>query len=76
MCRSGRTDPDRLAGAWTDDTAMAMCLAGSLIKIRSFDAKNLLECFCAWAEHSHNSSTGIAVGIEQSTLRILGDIDA
>lgn len=61
------------AGAWTDDTAMALCLADSLIHNDGFDAEDLLQRFCNWAEHGENSSTGISVGIGQNTLRALGD---
>jgi ADP-ribosylglycohydrolase len=61
------------AGAWTDDTAMALCLADSLIENDGFNAADLLERFCRWAEHGENSSTGISVGIGQNTLRVLGD---
>lgn len=61
------------AGAWTDDTAMALCLADSLIHNDGFDAEDLLQRFCNWAEHGENSSTGISVGIGQNTLRVLGD---
>ena len=61
------------SGAWTDDTAMALCLADSLIHNDGFDAEDLLQRFCKWAEHGENSSTGISVGIGQNTLRALGD---
>jgi ADP-ribosylglycohydrolase len=61
------------SGAWTDDTAMALCLADSLIHNDGFDAEDLLQRFCTWAEHGENSSTGISVGIGQNTLRALGD---
>lgn len=61
------------AGAWTDDTAMALCLADSLIHHDGLDVENLLQRFCNWAEHGENSSTGISVGIGQNTLRALGD---
>ncbi len=61
------------AGAWTDDTAMALCLADSLIHNEGLDAEDLLQRFCNWAEHGENSSTGISVGIGQNTLRALGD---
>ena len=60
-------------GAWTDDTAMALCLADSLVHNDGFDADDLLQRFCNWAEHGENSSTGISVGIGQNTLRALGD---
>ena len=60
-------------GAWTDDTAMSLCLAQSLIDRQGFDADDLLNRFCAWAEYGENTSTGIAVGIGQNTLRSLGE---
>lgn len=61
------------AGAWTDDTAMALCLAQSLIEQKTLDNKDLLNKFCDWAENGTNTSTGVAVGIGQNTLRVLGD---
>ena len=61
------------AGAWTDDTAMALCLAQSLIAHNGLDNTDLLKRFCDWAETGSNTSTGIAVGIGQNTLRTLGD---
>lgn len=61
------------SGAWTDDTAMALCLAESLIEHEGLDQKDLLERFCRWAEHGENTSTGVSVGIGQNTLRALGD---
>ena len=61
------------AGAWTDDTAMALCLAESLIEHPQFDPKDLLDRFCEWAAKGANSSTGLCVGIGQNTLRVLGN---
>ena len=61
------------AGAWTDDTAMAICLAQSLIEQNKLDQTDLLNRFCHWAEHGENTSTGVCVGIGQNTLRVLGD---
>lgn len=61
------------AGAWTDDTAMALCLAESLIKHPRLDLKDLLDRFCLWASKGANTSTGVCVGIGQNTLRVLGN---
>ena len=36
------------SGAWTDDTAMALCLADSLLHNPNFDVVDLLERFCDW----------------------------
>src|SRR6056297_3525527 len=49
------------AGAWTDDTAMALCLADSLLANRTLVCSDLLERFARWAKHGENSSTGVAV---------------
>ncbi|NHQ75984.1 ADP-ribosylglycohydrolase family protein [Roseovarius gahaiensis] len=61
------------AGAWTDDTAMALCLADSLLADSSLVCSDLLDRFIRWAEKGENSSTGVAVGIGQNTLRTLGN---
>jgi ADP-ribosyl-[dinitrogen reductase] hydrolase len=60
-------------GAWTDDTAMALCLAESLIEHPQLDLKDLLDRFCLWASKGANTSTGVCVGIGQNTLRVLGN---
>lgn len=60
-------------GAWTDDTAMALCLAESLIDHPHLDQKDLLDRFCLWAGKGANTSTGVCVGIGQNTLRVLGN---
>ena len=60
-------------GAWTDDTAMALCLAESLIEHPPLDLKDLLNRFCLWASKGANTSTGVCVGIGQNTLRVLGN---
>ncbi|HEX3315447.1 MAG TPA: ADP-ribosylglycohydrolase family protein [Gemmataceae bacterium] len=51
--------PFRLpAGAWTDDTSMALCLASSLAELGRFDAADQMERYCRWHEHGYLSSTG------------------
>ena len=60
-------------GAWTDDTAMALCLAESLVEYPQLDLKDLLDRFCLWASKGANTSTGVCVGIGQNTLRVLGN---
>jgi len=61
------------AGAWTDDTAMSLCLAQSLIQEGEFNPRDLLERFSRWLEFGENTSTGKCVGVGQNTLRTLGD---
>jgi ADP-ribosyl-[dinitrogen reductase] hydrolase len=51
--------PFRLpAGAWTDDTSMALCLAESLVERGGFDAVDQLARYVRWWRHGHLSSTG------------------
>ena len=64
---------DLPAGAWTDDTAMALCLAQSLIEEGGLNAEDLLKRFSRWLEKGENTSTGESVGVGQNTLRTLGD---
>ena len=61
------------SGAWTDDTAMALCLADSLLHNPDFDVVDLLERFCDWMLTGTNTSTGKSIGIGQNTLRTLGN---
>lgn len=64
---------DLPAGAWTEDTAMALCLAQSLISCETLDPKDLLERFARWMEFSENTSSGVCVGVGQNTLRVVGE---
>ena len=51
--------PFRLqAGAWTDDTSMALCSAESLIECGGFDPVDQLSRFVRWYRKGHLSSTG------------------
>jgi ADP-ribosyl-[dinitrogen reductase] hydrolase len=61
------------AGAWTDDTAMALCLAQSLLAVPDFSELDLLERFWRWLEHGENTSTGRALGVGQNTFRTLSN---
>ena len=47
-----------LAGQWTDDTSMALCLATSLLERDGFDARDQMERYCRWADQGYLSSTG------------------
>ncbi len=69
-------------GAWTDDTAMAICLAESLLAEGRVDEPDLLARFLRWYRHGENSATGLAIGISEKTRATLemfersGRIDA
>lgn len=45
-------------GCWTDDTAMALCLATSLLECRGFNARDQMERYCRWWREGYLSSTG------------------
>jgi ADP-ribosyl-[dinitrogen reductase] hydrolase len=50
-------------GQWTDDTAMALCLAESLIEKRNFDPKDQMDRYCRWWKEGYLSSTGTCFDI-------------
>jgi hypothetical protein len=51
--------PFRLpAGAWTDDTSMALCLADSLVARGGFDPRDQLARYVRWCLHGERSATG------------------
>jgi len=58
-------------GAWSDDTAMALCLADSLLETQGFDARDQVERYRRWQREGYLSSTGTCVGITASTARAL-----
>ena len=59
------------AGAWTDDTSMALCLAESLVERRGFDPVDQLERYVRWYRHGHLSSTGRCFDIGNATAAAL-----
>ena len=58
-------------GAWTDDTAMALCLAESLLESSGFDARDQVERYTRWQRAGHLSATGQCLGITASVARAL-----
>jgi ADP-ribosylglycohydrolase len=58
-------------GAWSDDTAMALCLADSLVATDRFDPADQLERYLRWQSAGYLSATGQCVGITASTARAL-----
>lgn len=59
------------AGEWTDDTAMALCLADSLLACDGLDERDLMERFCRWYELGENSCTGSCFDIGITTRKAL-----
>ena len=54
-------------GQWTDDTAMAIALAESLIARRGLDERDLMERFAAWWRRGDYSCTGTCFDIGITT---------
>ncbi len=59
------------AGAWTDDTSMALCLATSLIQKNGFDAQDQMERYLRWYQNGYLSSTGKCFDIGITTRKAL-----
>ncbi len=58
-------------GAWSDDTAMALCLAESLAETGSCDARDQVVRYSRWQREGYLSATGQCVGITASTAQAL-----
>jgi ADP-ribosyl-[dinitrogen reductase] hydrolase len=58
-------------GAWSDDTAMALCLADSLLERNGFDARDQVKRYHRWQSQGYLSATGQCVGITAGTARAL-----
>lgn len=59
------------AGAWSDKTAMALCLAESLVTRDGPDAADQVARYCEWQRAGTWSSTGSCAGISAATVRAL-----
>ena len=59
------------AGEWTDDTAMALCLAQSLIDSNGFDPIDQLDKYLEWIDSGYMSCTGKMVGLGKTCWRSL-----
>lgn len=55
------------AGAWTDDTSMALCLAESIIDTGGMDLADQLRRYVAWRRDGYLSSTGRCFDIGNTT---------
>jgi ADP-ribosyl-[dinitrogen reductase] hydrolase len=58
-------------GGWSDDTAMALCLAESLLECGVFDGRDQVERYRLWQQQGYLSATGQCLGITASTARAL-----
>ncbi len=58
-------------GAWSDETAMALCLATSLVECVEANAEDQLARYLAWQREGACSSTGQCIGISAATAKAL-----
>jgi hypothetical protein len=58
-------------GAWTDDTAMALLLAESLLAREGFDGHDQVQRFARWQREGYGSATGQCIGISANVARAL-----
>jgi ADP-ribosyl-[dinitrogen reductase] hydrolase len=58
-------------GAWSDDTAMALCLAESLVETGGDDPHDQLARYARWQREGYLSATGQCVGITAAMVRAL-----
>lgn len=58
-------------GAWTDDTAVALALAESLLERGAFEARDFVERLTRWQRDGSGSATGQCLGISATTARAL-----
>jgi len=59
------------AGAWTDDTSMALCLGTSLVEKGGFDARDQMERYVRWYQEGYLSSIGRCFDIGNATRAAL-----
>lgn len=55
-------------GEYTDDTAMALCLAQSLIEKQGMDPQDQLDKYVAWYQDGYMSATGRSIGCGKTVL--------
>jgi ADP-ribosyl-[dinitrogen reductase] hydrolase len=58
-------------GAWSDDTAMTLCLAESLLECNGSDARDQVNRYRKWQLQGHLSATGQCVGITAPVAKAL-----
>jgi len=58
-------------GAWTDDTALPLLLADSLLASGGFEARDFVQRCQRWQRDGYLSSTGQCLGITATTARAL-----
>ncbi|MBX9952009.1 MAG: ADP-ribosylglycohydrolase family protein [Candidatus Obscuribacterales bacterium] len=62
---------DLVAGQWTDDTSMALCLAASLVECFGFDAQDQMQRYVRWWREGYMSSNGRCFDIGNTVVAAL-----
>lgn len=62
---------DLKIGEYTDDTAMALCLAESLLECNGFDAEDQMKRYVRWYREGYLSSNGTCFDIGNATCEAL-----
>ncbi|MDZ7753867.1 MAG: ADP-ribosylglycohydrolase family protein [Gammaproteobacteria bacterium] len=64
------------AGEWTDDTAMALCLAASLVECEGFDLVDQMERYVRWYRNGYMSATGSCFDIGHTVAAALARFES
>jgi ADP-ribosylglycohydrolase len=62
---------DLPAGAWTDDTAMALLLGESLLACRGFDARDQIDRYLRWRQEGYRTATDRCIGLRAGVAKAL-----
>ena len=68
---SAANSDERTPGHWTDDTAMALCLAESLLESSGFDPQDQWLRYARWQRDGHMSASGQCLGLTAATAQAL-----
>lgn len=60
-----------LAGEWTDDTAMALCLTESLVECQGFDSGDQLARYLRWLDEGYMACQAVCIDIGRTTMNAL-----
>lgn len=81
FCQRGRFEPltglrtggkfQMRLGEWTDDTAMALCLADSLLAAEGFDARDQMQRYWRWGNEGYNSTRDRAFGVGKTVAKAM-----
>ena len=81
FCQRGRFEPlsdlrtggkfQMKLGEWTDDTAMSLCLADSLVACNGFNAKDQMERYWRWGNEGYNSTRTRAFGVGKTVAKAM-----